>query len=42
VSEIPAEKPSSVPWGLIALMVVVFGAGIYIIKAVMTDTTPRK
>jgi protein TonB len=42
VSEIPAEKPSSVPWGLIALMVVVFGAGIYIIKTVMTDTTPRK
>jgi len=38
----PVKKSNSVPWGLIALMIVVLGAGIYIIKIVLADTRPRK
>jgi TonB family protein len=41
MSDIPVKK-TSVSWGLIALMIVVLGGGIYIIKMALTDTAPRK
>ena len=41
MSDMPDKKPS-VSWGLIALMIIVLGAGIYIVKVAMSDTVPRK
>lgn len=41
MSDIPVKKPS-VSWGLIALMIVVLGGGIYVVKTALTDTAPRK
>lgn len=41
MSDLPVKKPS-VSWGLIALMIVALGAGIYIIKIALADTEPRK
>jgi protein TonB len=41
MSDMPEKKPS-VSWGLIALMIIVLGAGIYIVKIAMSDTAPRK
>jgi TonB family protein len=41
MSDVPVKKPS-VSWGLIALMIAVLGAGIYIVKIAMTDTAPRR
>lgn len=42
MSDIPVKKSSSVSWGLIALMIVALGGGIYIVKNVLSDTSPRK
>jgi periplasmic protein TonB len=36
------EEKKSVPWGLVVLMIIALGAGIYIVKIAMTDTSPRK
>ena len=41
MSDMPVEK-TPVSWGLIALMIIVLGAGIYIVKIAMSDTEPRK
>ncbi len=41
MSDMPVKK-ASVSWGIIALMIVVLGAGVYIVKIAMTDTAPRR